>query len=162
MKRGETVSIVSIHAFREGRRPCRVFTWTKHPRFNPRLPRGKATTQTTKDGRLESVSIHAFREGRRLLRSNTEPSTATFQSTPSAREGDLRVSTIRLFFRRFNPRLPRGKATVSVDSSARYAEFQSTPSAREGDDIGHFRPPFIKVSIHAFREGRRLALPRNP
>ena len=125
-----------------------------------------------------------------------------FQSTPSAREGDIISSSIytpitrfnpRLprgkatcggqqwqhWERRFNPRLPRGKATRPVSPNSSVCMFQSTPSAREGDKVhegwGDARPQFQstpsaregdmfrvlatgreRVSIHAFREGRRL------
>ena len=56
-----------------------------------------------------------------------------FQSTPSAREGDL------------DPHQNRWEV----------AEFQSTPSAREGDPTETPYALPVRVSIHAFREGRR-------
>ena len=56
-----------------------------------------------------------------------------FQSTPSAREGDLREVIYSYGFGSFNPRLPRGKATGTVV----------------------YRSRRRTVSIHAFREGRR-------
>ena len=57
--------------------------------FNPRLPRGKATRESLRKSPKFIVSIHAFREGRRPMLTGTGTTAATFQSTPSAREGDL-------------------------------------------------------------------------
>ena len=82
---------VSIHAFREGRRRG-VKCWLRNSR---------------------TVSIHAFREGRRLQSIPFPPAAHAFQSTPSAREGDRRIYAITIKITRFNPRLPRGKATAS-------------------------------------------------
>ena len=61
------VTIVSIHAFREGRRrkQCDVAVFRRC--FNPRLPRGKATGEVVDHYSLDRVSIHAFREGRRQV-----------------------------------------------------------------------------------------------
>ena len=146
---------VSIHAFREGRRrdvhrPGEVVDC-----FNPRLPRGKATIYHVGYAVTYTVSIHAFREGRRQYSSSPIHVVSLFQSTPSAREGDEsrevggRVGGVSIHaFRegrrrtstrildtssRFNPRLPRGKATRQNVLMSSRVTFQSTPSAREGD-----------------------------
>ena len=103
--------LVSIHAFREGRRRVYVDIKNTYKRFNPRLPRGKATTGVNVTERRHQVSIHAFREGRRPILISSNPCQQRFQSTPSAREGDERGSRSSCCIRRFNPRLPRGKAT---------------------------------------------------
>ena len=80
------------------------------------------------------VSIHAFREGRRRVPVRFREPVQMFQSTPSAREGDLSLPgadvesgvsihafregrrplamSVLTFLRSFNPRLPRGKATA--------------------------------------------------
>ena len=132
-------------------------------RFNPRLPRGKATTCGFDVEYRAGVSIHAFREGRRL------DIVAQGTQVPG-----------------FNPRLPRGKATKAPCRLALLEEFQSTPSAREGDRFlfvlinlpVRFNPrlprgkatlrhvvlkAYARVSIHAFREGRRqLPTPTPP
>ena len=102
---------VSIHAFREGRRRYRPVRPLVAARFNPRLPRGKATSlgagkllqsmvsiHAFREGRRRAsfrageyffdVSIHAFREGRRLAVYWDVWQFSGFQSTPSAREGD--------------------------------------------------------------------------
>ena len=147
--------------------------------FNPRLPRGKATFPLHVSLRNLRVSIHAFREGRRLdefetdeydidvsihafregrrhpVRASGSPD-GTFQSTPSAREGDSMETadvgeeeevSIHAFRegRRPSSRLRRQLTHT----------FQSTPSAREGDLLQSMETTDVGVSIHAFREGRR-------
>ena len=84
------------------------------------------------------VSIHAFREGRRQPVHLSDFRACRFQSTPSAREGDVCADRRDGTGQGFNPRLPRGKAT----------DCQRDDRARE------------TVSIHAFREGRRLCADR--
>ena len=123
--------------------------------FNPRLPRGKATPPVPNIPDRFTVSIHAFREGRRRQRKQDMQLMPLFQSTPSAREGDVPIArqfppsgvsihafregrrlvpaTLIIVADGFNPRLPRGKATIQ-----RYQQRRQQP-----------------VSIHAFREGRR-------
>ena len=134
----ESASIdVSIHAFREGRRLTPSETAQGSASFNPRLPRGKATQTADKNCEKPAVSIHAFREGRRHAYSPPSPPRHAFQSTPSAREGDNDGNCDDNHGICFNPRLPRGKATP-IRQHIGYA---------------------MSVSIHAFREGRRLFTP---
>src|SRR5690606_4832211 len=56
---------VSIHAPREGERPCARSARWRRWRFNPRSPRGGATSIRPESGRIRNVSIHAPREGER-------------------------------------------------------------------------------------------------
>ena len=152
----DSINVVSIHAFREGRRHytnCERYTPC---RFNPRLPRGKATLSFFMKVRRSIVSIHAFREGRRLAKVLRTMEALLFQSTPSAREGDANGTFEAVGQKGFNPRLPRGKATDEKGERWEDIEFQSTPSAREGDlTRTHTHRVSAEVSIHAFREGRR-------
>ncbi len=127
-------------------------------RFNPRLPRGKATlpspdysdngpfqsTPSAREGDPQSlghqsatgeVSIHAFREGRRR---------------------DL--CTIHYLRYRFNPRLPRGKATVNDEHGWRIDKFQSTPSAREGDQMLLLSADVRFQSTPSAREGDEVSI----
>ena len=146
--------------------------------FNPRLPRGKATSlgagkllqsmvsiHAFREGRrrtvrklstdVAAVSIHAFREGRR--RTSTAPCcrSARFQSTPSAREGDTVFHGRDGTTTSFNPRLPRGKAT-GADSGIYAYLCVSIHAFREGRRLTReHRERGMMVSIHAFREGRR-------
>ena len=78
---------VSIHAFREGRRPRHGCAACRTTCFNPRLPRGKATPTGARWRSKSVVSIHAFREGRRQSDGSSNGRGQEFQSTPSAREG---------------------------------------------------------------------------
>ena len=68
--------------------------------------------ERAKEDEIEEVSIHAFREGRRRQFCQKSNQKHLFQSTPSAREGDDVASLSTVARRGFNPRLPRGKATV--------------------------------------------------
>ena len=148
-------AIVSIHAPREGERLLEVVVFRQSRGFNPRSPRGGATPpqldnaqsskfQSTLPARgsdspaawanyIESVSIHAPREGERR-KCHRLPTSAM----------------------RFNPRSPRGGATIV--GGACYTptrRFQSTLPARgsDRDDMSLTRAEI--VSIHAPREGER-------
>ena len=105
-------------------------------RFNPRSPRGGATSGARNNSSHSDVSIHAPHEGERLDKMHTYELIEMFQSTLPTRGSDSR----HLFHRRpdpcFNPRSPRGGATKKAlaDGEMRY------------------------VSIHAPHEGERLAL----
>ena len=152
---------VSIHAFREGRRPLPV-----------RPNSSVCTFQSTPSARegdniffsyapVHSVSIHAFREGRRLMNTMMTITMMTFQSTPSAREGDLVTTRIYPRAYRFNPRLPRGKATSHFPSSVTgHNGFNPRlPRGKATRRKGEYLAPY-DVSIHAFREGRRPGIYR--
>ena len=127
-------SRVSIHAFREGRRRSLRSLELRKERFNPRLPRGKATIRTT-TGRWTTKfqSTPSAREGDRVA-VDGGVSERMFQSTPSAREGDSvrplrRVASSHVSIHAFREgRRPRAKLALSP-----FPVFQSTPSAREGD-----------------------------
>ena len=126
---------VSIHAFREGRRhgAVRHVGEGRHVSIHA-FREGRRRESGLNRLECVRVSIHAFREGRRHEITKVLQNKNQFQSTPSAREGDLK--TMRL----------NGSSSL----------FQSTPSAREGD-LPVLSLPFAVfcVSIHAFREGRR-------
>ena len=173
---------VSIHAFREGRRLGSILCCVRREGFNPRLPRGKATSKVRGSTRLRRfnprlprgkatidfitnlkfpiVSIHAFREGRRHVLFLILLRVVLFQSTPSAREGDLILFHVSRASRCFNPRLPRGKATTRIvitiititSFNPRLPRGKATYSSLSPIHI-------IPVSIHAFREGRRRPQP---
>ena len=102
-------------------------------RFNPRSPRGGATTLRHDEGGSSAVSIHAPREGERPYAEDELVPSFMFQSTLPARGSDI--------------------LTAIMPAEAR---FQSTLPAR-GSDI----TPVTKyasswaVSIHAPREGER-------
>ena len=104
---------VSIHAFREGRRPIACSAnFSNSGCFNPRLPRGKATEPSITYARTWMGFNPRLPRGK---------ATARGKATQGLEN-------------RFNPRLPRGKATpLRRKRDDQPAQFQSTPSAREGD-----------------------------
>ena len=127
------IAVVSIHAPREGERPH--------------------TAISRKENNY--VSIHAPREGERHHATYGHISIAGFQSTLPARGSDKAISTNanvrevsihapregeRLFdveiapiYWGFNPRSPRGGATVILPMLVRHRLFQSTLPARGSD-----------------------------
>ena len=148
---------ISIHAPREGERqfakfvrtvftqfqstlPARgsdSFAFSRSRRiqyFNPRSPRGGATNGNVISDTYATISIHAPREGERpsgrLLWSDAQPI-----SIHAPREGERQHSFIIFFYTfNFNPRSPRGGATV-------FCQFARVE---------------LEISIHAPREGERL------
>ena len=173
------INPVSIHAFREGRRPHAFLANCVSSRFQ--------STPSAREGDVEAeivtyvtyVSIHAFREGRRRRRTEPKMQFFLFQSTPSAREGDKREGDVEVYGVGFNPRLPRGKATlfvvldvpVVVRFNPRLPRGKATRTFQHIHHIStRFNPRLPRgkatskdarcassagVSIHAFREGRR-------
>src|SRR5699024_4453781 len=84
---------------------------TAYLRFNPRAPRGGATTVNAERYAADPVSIHAPRVGARLRRALIWHPQQEFQSTRPAwgRDGADAAGNGRRV--RFNPRAPRGGAT---------------------------------------------------
>ena len=106
--------------------------------FNPRSPRGGATSPLLPLPCRHLVSIHAPHEGERRLRT----------SYPSNRGS-------------FNPRSPRGGATWDACHPLAGVDwFQSTLPTRGSDLCCRRRSVWRKVSIHAPHEGERR--PREP
>ena len=105
--------------------------------FNPRSPRGGATPTRCYDSGIFSISIHAPREGERRKGKDVLFNFAIFQSTLPARGSDLHNTTVNRPTINFNPRSPRGGATV----------------------VNRVYITRVTISIHAPREGeRRLCL----
>ena len=82
--------------------------------FNPRSPRGGATLVVQACKQLGIISIHAPHEGERLF-TDFMPlqDKAKFQSTLPTRGSDLLQAAHRLQLKHFNPRSPRGGATIT-------------------------------------------------
>ena len=147
---------VSIHAPREGERPC---VCRKPKRYN-------------------AVSIHAPREGERQLLLGVRLIKKEFQSTLPARGSDEAAEVISAAADSFNPRSPRGGATPNPTIEGEAVVFQSTLPARgsdirrkytatpsgfqstlpaRGSDTSIITQIYqMGVSIHAPREGERL------
>ena len=171
---------ISIHAPHEGERPQgSPFVWSEYD-FNPRSPRGGATSTLVNPGMEIDISIHAPHEGERLNVSRDKAKNwRAFQSTLPARGSDSTLvhiplcNTISIHAPREGERLPTALANQIIDKI-----FQSTLPAR-GSDRGldniwirhiHFNPRSprggatpsnsqngqgFEISIHAPREGER-------
>ena len=126
---------ISIHAPRGGERPCVVFSCSQCTRFQSTLPaggsdtydcgkfelkvisihapRGGGATQAFEPSFLFNlISIHAPRGGERLPIPQLFPAISQFQSTLPAGGSDKRGNPYRLSHIHFNPRSPRGGATL--------------------------------------------------
>ena len=103
--------------------------------FNPRSPRGGATVigGGLPVGRI-IISIHAPHEGERQYRHSQNAHIMLFQSTLPTRGSDYQSARRRVRQRQnFNPRSPRGGATIDMKR----------------------RPRSASISIHAPHEGER-------
>ena len=113
---------------------ARLDTYTG--RFNPRSPRGGATSEEVFTNPLIRVSIHAPREGERLSCPSRPHAIKWFQSTLPARGSD------KVFCLPYYPSI----------------SFQSTLPARGSDIHIRYCLTLGGVSIHAPREGERLRM----
>ena len=84
--------------------------------FNPRSPRGGATARPDFTSKSFFISIHAPREGERPKGLNLANGTVKFQSTLPARGSDAALGLGGSGIIHFNPRSPRGGATLRVCS----------------------------------------------
>ena len=162
-RRGEGIS---IHAPHEGERP---FPFLVLPfsifDFNPRSPRGGATRFMF----LREYCMK-FQSTLPTRGSDAEPSPPwwrrqKFQSTLPTRGSDRPASQARFRLCHFNPRSPRGGATVLDLVYISFATtFQSTLPTRGSDDVAPVVHGRKIISIHAPHEGERPALcpPRRP
>ena len=82
--------------------------------FNPRSPRGGATSFEVSASSKSSVSIHAPREGERLGINFCRYIDCAFQSTLPARGSDIISGPSATSCKCFNPRSPRGGATTRL------------------------------------------------
>ena len=133
-----TRSAISIHAPHEGeRRGAHSGRRRVRNHFNPRSPRGGATRKVRMPRRgNRSISIHAPHEGERLFLHCVSSLHFVFQSTLPTRGSDLGRSFRRAQIGYFNPRSPRGGATLFNERA------QTAP----------------QISIHAPHEGERRGL----
>ena len=105
------------------------------------------------------ISIHAPHEGERRHTLTTHSTGKnSFQSTLPTRGSDVwGENNVIVDGHDFNPRSPRGGATVAKDGRGLAAIFQSTLPTR-GSDFGAVRCSGITgISIHAPHEGERPA-----
>ena len=149
--------------------------------FNPRSPRGGATSVVCAPEQLNQVSIHAPHEGERLGQIFLSVLLDKV-SIHAPHEGERHILLRAPFCPwRFNPRSPRGGATHHLQHRQMISKFQSTLPTRGSDAYAHVlalthqlfqstlptrgsdfqRYPLIQpqpaVSIHAPHEGERPA-----
>ena len=117
---------VSIHAPHEGERPSHSYMTVAELSFNPRSPRGGATSDMEWWLMQEGVSIHAPHEGERH---------------PSAQMCRSRILC-------FNPRSPRGGATLTCAGN-KYRTISFNPrSPRGGATIARLPPLGMAYSFN--------------
>ncbi len=130
--------------------------------FNPRSPRGGATSFSLSEADIKSVSIHAPHEGER-------PNVTDWdiirwgRFNPRSPRGGATFQGLCLFAGircSFNPRSPRGGATQGyIKGLIRADMFQSTLPTRGSDvDVSDLLSMTREVSIHAPHEGERRRL----
>ena len=169
---------ISIHAPHEGVRLDVILSDFLGKNFNPRTPRGGATEsleETHEETAISihaphegvrrinlsspsrnGISIHAPHEGVRRLRRACSPARQIFQSTHPTRGCDLLLERSRGHTAHFNPRTPRGGATVAKSPLMLPVSNFNPRTPRGGATSrggGHGQP--TNISIHAPHEGVR-------
>ena len=131
----------------------------RHKYFNPRSPRGGATTKFAADTRRRRISIHAPHEGERLALVRPAAEAQVFQSTLPTRGSDDQIRRRYKAAENFNPRSPRGGATCPGASSRRGTSI-SIHAPHEGERLVLIAQGIkaVRISIHAPHEGERLPM----
>ena len=129
---------------------------TSNTYFNPRSPRGGATRRTRVFYAVSIISIHAPHEGERQEIEFTRTDDTKFQSTLPTRGSDMKRGGLHLRHMHFNPRSPRGGATLQRLWSGRLKINFNPRSPRGGATMPAFHN-FLDavISIHAPHEGER-------
>ena len=149
---------ISIHAPHEGERPQgSPFVWSEYD-FNPRSPRGGATSTLVNPGMEIDISIHAPHEGERLNVSRDKAKNwRAFQSTLPARGSDYGMIYNLSFVINISIHAPReGERLVLIAQGIKAVRI-SIHAPREGERQKSMqnRLTTIPISIHAPREGER-------
>ena len=130
---------ISIHAPHEGVRPRGVFMRDSTNNFNPRTPRGGATRQF-QEGVLQ-LGFQSTHPTRGCDIGGKGTSTRIIISIHAPHEGVRRYAGyIRHKVYYFNPRTPRGGATITHRLGGKSSIFQSTHPTR-GCDRNRNKPP---------------------
>ena len=149
--------VISIHAPREGGDDLVQELQNDEFVFQSTPPaRGATAGQRVPPAQGQTISIHAPREGGRRCCASARRSTTRFQSTPPARgatwtKGDQYQSLA------FQSTPPARGATFLMVYFRLLMKFQSTPPARGATDATVKTRHKAVISIHAPREGGRLA-----
>ena len=159
----------------------RLLKFTSSQHFNPRSPRGGATGSFAALAAAVAISIHAPHEGerrgalppwlRRLRFQSTLPTRGSdhygkrfsscyslFQSTLPTRGSDAGLDQhVTKANYHFNPRSPRGGATLQQDQGRQKQQAISIHAPHEGErrKMARLYVEGIEISIHAPHEGER-------
>ena len=126
--------------------------------FNPRSPRGGATSVVCAPEQLNQVSIHAPHEGERLGQIFLSVLLDKV-SIHAPHEGERHILLRAPFCPwRFNPRSPRGGATFCYSPLCKAKQSFNPRSPRGGATCAPTKSgTAVDVSIHAPHEGERLS-----
>ena len=125
--------VISIHAPHEGERPSISQYGITYRYFNPRSPRGGATSCRYRRPYRGIISIHAPHEGERHhSTSKISLKSTIFQSTLPTRGSDFLSAQKGVNKFHFNPRSPRGGATKGKQY-AENTEYISIHAPHEGE-----------------------------
>ena len=127
--------------------------------FNPRSPRGGATSVVCAPEQLNQVSIHAPHEGERLGQIFLSVLLDKV-SIHAPHEGERHILLRAPFCPwRFNPRSPRGGATFCYSPLCKAKQSFNPRSPRGGATCAPTKSgTAVDVSIHAPHEGERLII----
>ena len=126
--------------------------------FQSTLPTRGSDTKSAADTRRRRISIHAPHEGERPACAHPTPAIGAI-SIHAPHEGERpRYNSSDGIHHDFNPRSPRGGATINLPAGVyTNGEFQSTLPTRGSDKRPHRgRKEEAEISIHAPHEGERL------
>ena len=127
---------ISIHAPHEGERQTAPFEWRGEKIFQSTLPtRGSDYKDRTKYTAPTPISIHAPHEGERPLNHRLNFLMAEFQSTLPTRGSDGANTSASAIANHFNPRSPRGGATLPAQHRRRGYRHFNPRSPRGGATI---------------------------
>ena len=102
------LTLISIHAPREGGDPAGDTEHRRRQHFNPRPPRGGRPRAPEQAWAIVDISIHAPREGGDTVFPTRGLFRVEFQSTPPARGATSAKAYTFISPNNFNPRPPRG------------------------------------------------------
>ena len=125
--------------------------------FNPRSPRGGATANRALGGRRAAFQSTLPTRGSDALYCDT-CGAKIFQSTLPTRGSDIKLCNRGTHYSYFNPRSPRGGATRWGRQHHRSGAYFNPRSPRGGATYTRgLMVGFVPISIHAPHEGERLA-----
>ncbi len=138
-----------------------IYLYRRPAYFNPRSPRGGATNHARFIYQKNYISIHAPHEGERHYRGGLDRPFIIFQSTLPTRGSDQLNGPCICRCENFNPRSPRGGATLNAVYAQKVIAISiHAPHEGERRRHGRHRGGGDQISIHAPHEGERRT--KNP